>query len=173
MSMINFITESLRIEGIRRPPTEAEINEMSRFMDLDIVTIADLMKFVSVYQPDAELRDHESVPGVYIGGHTPKSGPRIRKDLQSILNMIGGVITPYEIHQLYEDLHPFTDGNGFSARALWAWQMQKDLGVDAMDVVWGRGFLHTWYYQSLRDSRRLSKPPYSLALLPQEQIDLW
>jgi len=45
----------------------------------------------------------------------------------------------FEVHLDYEHLHPFTDGNGRSARMLWAWQMRE----------FPLGFLHTFYYQAL------------------------
>ena len=40
--------------------------------------------------------------------------------------------------------HPFTDGNGRSGRALWLWQMNNHAPF---------GFLHTFYYQTLENSR--------------------
>ena len=48
----------------------------------------------------------------------------------------------YVLHCRYESLHPFTDGNGRSGRALWLWMMG---GIEEAPL----GFLHTWYYQSL------------------------
>lgn len=49
---------------------------------------------------------------------------------------------PYKIHLLYEDLHPFTDGNGRSGRAIWLWQMERQGGTRL-------SFLHWWYYATL------------------------
>ena len=43
---INFITESNKIEGIIRPPTDAEIQEHIKFLRLGKVTVADLEQFV-------------------------------------------------------------------------------------------------------------------------------
>lgn len=68
-------------------------------------------------------------------------------DLEQILSRAHRGSTPYDVHQQYETLHPFTDGNGRSGRALWLWQMIRD-GQRAQ-----LGFLHTWYYQSLREAR--------------------
>jgi len=136
--MLNFITESNRIEGIHRKPTEFEIEEYKRFMNLKQVTIADLEQFVSVYQPGNRLRDMVGLD-VRVGNYYPPKGkPEIRNELQAILDDLG-VLTSYQTHCRYETLHPFTDCNGRSGRMLWLWQMKYA----------PLGFLHTWYYQSL------------------------
>lgn len=78
---------------------------------------------------------------VVVGRYRPPlGGPNIRATLQKLLRHPHD---PYLIHQAYEALHPFTDGNGRSGRALWLHMMG---GPDAVPL----GFLHTWYYQSLR-----------------------
>lgn len=143
-SLEDFIVESNKIEGILRAPTRAEIDEATRFILLHKPEISDLEQFVSIYQPRARLRDKVGL-NVVIGSagrivHRPPAGaPKIRKALQKILDEIGDV-SPFETHQRYEDLHPFTDGNGRSGRILWLWCV----GGEAP-----RGFLHDWYYASL------------------------
>lgn len=140
----DFVTESNRIEDIHREPTDAEIDEHERFIALDRIAVADLEQFVSVYQPDARLRD---MPGlnVRVGNHyPPPGGPEIRPALEALLTDMSD---PYTTHVRYETLHPFTDGNGRSGRALWAWQMMNAHGRIPL------GFLHTFYYQSLSGAR--------------------
>lgn len=140
MYEIDFITESNRIEGILRPPTESELTEFERFMDLDRITVEELQHFVSVYQPGAILRDRAGLD-VRVGRHIPPRGsPMIRKQLEDLLE---NSMTPYERHIAYETIHPFTDGNGRSGRMLWAWQV-RDLSL---------GFLHRFYYQTLDASK--------------------
>ena len=138
---IKFIGESNRIEGIHREPTDAEIEEFGRFMDLDAVTIADMERFVSVYQPDAKLRDQPWL-NVQVGRHVaPPGGPMIRTRLMIILGTgPRDPQTAYNAHLAYEKLHPFTDGNGRSGRMLWLWHMRGHAPL---------GFLHTFYYQTL------------------------
>jgi len=143
MNSIEFVTESNRIEGILRPPTDEEIEEHERFIMLPEITIADLEEFVGVYQPDAKIRDKLGLD-VWVGNHLPPlGGPVIRPVLHHILcNMKKR--TPYQTHVAYETLHPFTDGNGRSGRVLWAWQM-----VTKYHGAFPLGFLHTFYYQAL------------------------
>jgi hypothetical protein len=82
MNTCEKVAESNHIEGIDRPPTDAEIVEHERFVGLEKVSISDLQRFVRVYQPNAKLR---SQPGlnVRVGSHVPpKGGEHIVAQLQ-------------------------------------------------------------------------------------------
>lgn len=138
--MIRFVTESNKIEGIISEPVSAELIEYRRFIELKTVGLGDIMEFVSVYQPDAKLR---SLPhlNVIVGNHVPRQGGMgVVYELENILEMVKNGEPPYTIHQLYERLHPFTDGNGRSGRMLWKWQMIHQRNTRAP-----LGFLHTLY----------------------------
>lgn len=146
MDTIDFVKESNAIEGIKRPPTKEEINEHNRFVRLDVITVKELEKFVSVYQSDASIRNEPGM-NVIIGSHLPPNGgPLIVGYLENILHEIEFKL-PYSVHVAYEKLHPFADGNGRSGRALWAWQMTQTYGGITLP------FLHHFYYQSLNASR--------------------
>ena len=134
----NFIIESNKIEGIVRAPTKSEAKEFERFMELPIVTLNDLIRFVGIYQPGTKIRNKVGL-NVRVGNHLPPAGGM---EVQFALEYLLATLTsrtPYENHIRYETLHPFTDGNGRSGRMLWAWQF-RDLSL---------GFLHRFYYQAL------------------------
>lgn len=142
-----FVTESNLIEGITRLPTKAELDEFERFLALPTLTVAELENFVRVYQPDAELRDRVGL-NVHVGKHLPPRGcPEIRERLAELLERAKLMPESAHKHHLeYETLHPFTDGNGRSGRAVWAWQMRR----------FPLGFLHHFYYQTLEAANRES-----------------
>jgi len=148
MNRFDFVRETNLIEGIHREPTQAERDEHARFIALDKVEIADLTKFVSVYEPTAVLRVQEGC-NVYIGNHIPpKGGQGIYYKLQALLDDVNsGRKDAYENHIAYENLHPFSDCNGRSGRVLWAWQAHK-----SNRMYLSLGFLHMFYYQTLQRS---------------------
>ncbi len=57
---------------------------------------------------------------------------------------------PFELHNRFAHLHPFMDGNGRTARAIWARQMVNHWGYN-----FNPGFLHTYYYQALNAADKI------------------
>lgn len=140
----SFLKESNRIEGIHRPPTDHELAAFEYFLQLDEVTVWDLRQLVEVFQPGAIIRSKFGLD-VRVGAYVaPPGGPHIVEHLTDLLRDIEAGLDPWTAHCRYESLHPFTDGNGRSGRALWAWQMGP--------FKLGLGFLHAFYYQTLSHS---------------------
>lgn len=149
--LIAFIRESNRIEGITRAPTKKEIEAHVEFLNHDELREGDLRTFVwkVACQPIREGAGQN----VRVGNHlAPPGGPEIVHRLVTILDSVNAaLLTAWEAHRLYETLHPFMDGNGRSGRVLWLWQMQRQ-SADAHALK--RGFLHTFYYQTLGEVDR-------------------
>lgn len=146
-----FVSESNRIEGIDHV-NDDDVKAHERLFALEAVTVGDLCAFVTAVAPRAGLRNRVGM-NVVVGDHRPPpGGPRIESQLEKHLASVrrtsekpDGVgatrVDVYHDHCFYETLHPFTDGNGRSGRALALWQLRGNLH--------GLGWLHWWYYASL------------------------
>ena len=173
ISLKKFVAESNRIEGIddvSRKDMEAHENLLAR----PHLAVQDIEQFVSLVQPNAILRRPVGL-NVRVGNYVaPPGGPKIEPALEAILKSANNLMDSpaklgfdisygaYVTHMDYENLHPFSDGNGRSGRAIWLW-MHKGYT--------GRGFLYEWnkarlecagldffqmramYYHSLSDRR--------------------
>lgn len=151
-NVYSFVAESNRIEGIVRPPTSGELDATRAFIARRALDVPDVVKLVGVFQPDARLRDKVNL-NVRVGDHVaPRGGPEIAVELGQLLARVTlGDIDVWAAHVAYETLHPFTDGNGRSGRAIWLWQMERVAGGTEI------GFLHSFYYQTLSRAR-LAEP---------------
>lgn len=148
MNLREMVAESNRIEGILRDPTKEEIDAHEALFRCREPDVHEMERFVSIVQPGAKLRDRKGL-NVCVGAYLPPpGGPEILHSLADLLYRAGqSIVSPYNAHIEYEKLHPFTDGNGRSGRALWYWMMQEQ-----SNPQWQLGFLHAFYYQTLAAS---------------------
>lgn len=144
----DFVRESNKIEGIHRNPTDNEVAATRLFLKRESLGVEDLCALVSVYAPGHKLRDSIGL-NVRVGRHiAPQGGPNIKSELSAIL-LRSHTDNPWKVHVDYEFLHPFTDGNGRSGRALWLWMMlHSDISRNRA-MAMQLGFLHSFYYQTL------------------------
>jgi len=150
--LIDFVVESNDIEDIGST-SEVDLRAHEDLLEVEgrPLTVTDLCAFVyQVTTGRGRLRMRPGMANVTVGNHTPPpGGPAIRDSLELILHQVAAsdrTAGAYELHRVFEKLHPFTDGNGRVGRALWLRMMG---GIEKVPL----GFLHTWYYQSLRASR--------------------
>lgn len=144
--LFSFQKESNRIEGIlSHDGLNKAVDTLAALLAKPNLSPDDLAHYRMVVQPNAILRNKPGV-NVQIGNHLPPlGGPAIRTMLKDIVGDANLGEDPFLIHQRFESLHPYTDGNGRTGRALWLWQMVNQHGYRCQ-----RRFLHEWYYQSLQ-----------------------
>jgi hypothetical protein len=141
--MINFRafqTESNLIEGIHRV-RDQEVDALQSFVEEELLFVHNMVDYVRVCDPKADLRSEHGM-NVKVGNYrAPRGGPHIVNDLRSLLAKCNEKsIFAWEAHVAYELLHPFTDCNGLSGRALWLWMMKS-----AQPSL----FLQRFYFQTL------------------------
>ncbi len=145
-NLIRFIDESNKIEGIFFG-AEKQVDAYEEFLSRNRILVEDLERFVSIIEPGAKLRREYGMT-IHAGKYAPPpGGPVIYQNLKDVLRIVNRRQPEWAFrqHVLYEKLHPFLDCNGRSGRVLWLWQMGGESEL---------GFLHKFYYQSLRGSLR-------------------
>lgn len=97
----------------------------------------------------AEGRDDLEEKGTYrtcevvIGGRQGKPAKGLAIHMSNFFDQ-WNKRNAWELHALYEQIHPFEDLNGRTGRILWAWRMIQE----GRDPFW-MPFLQAYYYQTL------------------------
>lgn len=146
-----FVAESWEIEGIALGAIDLSIitDRHKAFVDRGTPTVDSLWRLAQSFA-GGRLRDQKGMNVTVGGSAVPSGGPYIPKRLDQILEGVRvekDKRSIFRAHRSFEQVHPFTDGNGRVGRLLWLWHMNK-IGDDSWKSR-AKPFLHTWYYQSL------------------------
>src|SRR4051812_43624298 len=104
-NILHFVTESNRIEGIIRRPSNLELSATRHFIELPALSVDDVQALVLAYQPNAVIRDNSSL-NVRVGNYiAPRGGPDIKGRLADLLYQVSSLqIDVWAAHLLYEQL---------------------------------------------------------------------
>jgi hypothetical protein len=129
-----FVRASNRLAGINREPTAAEISAHRGLFAVESLRVENLELFIHHIAPGAKLRDNaECSPEMWNTDEAEVEA--VRNDLATILAAArANSAAADRLHRIYRLLHPFTDANGRSARALWMWQQMR-FGSEGMAEV--------------------------------------
>lgn len=156
----SFLIESNLIEGIHRDPTGIELGRAEAFLSLPTIELKNLTFLQHAFAPGKPLRNKSGM-NVRVGSYiAPKGGPNIVELIERLL-LVAHIkdSDPWVTHCMFEQIHPFIDGNGRTGRMLWAWQMLRN-GNDPFALP----FLHRFYYQTL-SSISISHPMPGLSAM--------
>lgn len=140
-TLTDFMRESLEIEGILRDPFDAELTALNNFIHrIAPPTIMACTELCQVFQHNAVLRDKPGLD-VRVGNHIPcRGGPEVTEYLEWMLTN-SHKISAYRLYAGFQYLHPYTDGNGRTGRALWLWRTGGH----------PQSFLKAFHFQTLAD----------------------
>jgi hypothetical protein len=117
----DFVRVNNKISGIDRASTPEEVAAHRGLFATNALRVENIEIFVDHIERGARIRDDVEV-GIFDNGLAFQVDPTA--DLATIVTAIRTFAAPPErLHRLYRLLHPFTEGNGRSGRALLMWQV--------------------------------------------------
>ncbi len=145
---VRYFLDGAWVLGQSHPPVQPAHVTATRKFFASPALLADLVELISVYEPSAHLRlvigDDITVSAGEIVPEmpAPPGGPDILRRLEALL---ASQDDPWRVLIDYVRLHPFTDCNGRSGRALWGWRMLRTPGGLPKPP---HSFLTDFYYQA-------------------------
>lgn len=159
--MAKFLKESYAIEGIHSGVPMQDILTALDFMKDPSTSVeklsGSLCNWIDLVQPFCTLRTL-STQNVQVGNHrAPTGGGEIRWRFEQLIDATmqsqqeeGLVVSVFEVHRRFQNLHPFTDGNGRAGRLL-ALRHAHFQDSEAYKMMTSVGWLRTWYFLSLQN----------------------
>ena len=146
----SWLIEGYDIDGIKLDDAVKEHEVLFfRLKDRDLKSSDAIISFCKEY--GGELREKNG-QDVMVGNHRPqKGGMLLRAKYNYFCDAINSVKSEDDVvkmHREYEDMHPFTDVNGRSGRAIVYYQMRKISNENSLCLP--GSFLHWWYYKTIR-----------------------
>jgi hypothetical protein len=145
--LTDYTVASNFIEGIDRDPValEREVNALDELIGTPSLGSVEMLRFLSVVEPTARIRAGAK-DGVAVGSHVaPAGGPHMYREVADLLIDISRSDTnPVFTYAAWQHLHPLTDGNGRTGRALYAWQ-----NINRRNRIPLPSFVHDYHYEVL------------------------
>lgn len=143
-----YALRSNEIEGIVRDEARilAEVNALGTLLSSTTLGTHELLTYLNVIEPDARIRT--TGDSVRVGSYeAPAGGPHMIREVAEFLTALSAKDAPRPIlaYAAWEHLHPLTDGNGRTGRALYAWY-----ALNKFDFCPRSNFLQEFHYEMLR-----------------------
>lgn len=148
--LLDFMTESLKMDRMMRSPLIPEMTATEGFLNLARPTTADILELALSFDRRAEFRDRRGMHASIGTYRAPAGGQNILKNLDKLLAE-SGKVGPFETHIRFNALQPLTAVNGIVGRILWLSNW-----IDLHNPC-PYSFLKAWYHESVR--LNLPAPP--------------
>lgn len=151
-----FVKESFKIEGIdlNLEQLQYQCDNLGNFLQTPL-SLNSLWSYVEgLYNGKGNPIKLRNVFGrnVRVGDYVaPPGGVALEEVLIGFLKYVSeDGYTPFWAYNIYEHLHPFTDGNGRSGRAIWLYICKTLYHPDTFMEILEKGFLYMYHYEAIQ-----------------------